>query len=295
MAWSLADVPSQQGRVCIITGSNTGLGLSNARMLAEKGAKVIMACRNLDKANAAAAGIRTAVPKADVHVSQLDLASMVSVRDFAKRFLAEHQRLDILINNAGVMIPPKTITMDGFELQFEANYLGHFLLTGLLLHTINNTAGARVVSLSSIAHRGGQIDFDSFKAERGYSRWGHYSQSKLACLMFALELQRRLQKAGSRTLSLVAHPGGTATELARHIGALSVISNLIAQSVDAGSLPTLRAAVDPNARGSEYYGPRWFRYFGPAVLETPMAQALDVDVAAKLWSVSEKLAGIAYP
>ena len=295
MAWSLADVADQRGRVCIVTGSNTGLGLSNARMLAEKGATVIMACRNLDKANAAAAGIRSSIPKADVRVSEIDMSSLASVRKFAARFLAEYKRLDILINNAGVMIPPKTITPDGFELQFESNYLGHFLLTGLLLPTINNTPDARVVSLSSIAHRGGKIDFDSFKAERGYSRWGHYSQSKLACMMFALELQRRLEKSGSRTLSLAAHPGGTATELQRHSGLLKIIGPFVTQATDAGSLPTLRAAVDPNAHGGEYYGPRYFRMRGPAVLETPMTQALDKDVAAKLWSVSEKLTGIAYP
>ena len=294
MAWSLSDVPDQKGRVCIVTGANAGLGLSNARMLAEKGAKVIMACRNLDKANAAAAGISSAVPKADVHVSQLDLASLASVRDFAKRFLAEHQRLDILINNAGVMIPPKTITMDGFELQFEANYLGHFLLTGLLLPTINKTSGARVVSLSSIAHRGGQIDFDSFKAERGYSRWGHYSQSKLACMMFALELQRRLEKSGSKILSLVAHPGGSKTDLQRHSFAIKLLGMAMSQSSDAGSMPTLRAAIDPNARGGEYYGPKYFRLRGPAVLEAPIARALDTEVAAKLWAVAEKMTGISY-
>ena len=294
MAWSLADVADQRDRVCIVTGSNTGLGLSNARMLAEKGATVIMACRNPDKANAAAAGIRAALPKADVRVSEIDLSSMASVREFAKRFLAEHNKLDILINNAGVMIPPKTITADGFELQFQANYLGHFLLTGLLLPTINSTPGSRVISLSSIAHRGGKIDFDSFKAERGYSRWGHYSQSKLACMMFALELQRRLEKSGSRTRSLAAHPGGTATELQRHSFILKLFGPLLTQATDPGSLPTLRAAVDANARGGEYYGPKHFRMRGPAVLETPKEQALDTEVAAKLWTVSEKMSGISY-
>ena len=294
MTWSSADIPDQQGRVCIVTGSNTGLGLSNARMLAEKGATVIMACRNIDKANAAAQSIRNAVPGADVTVSALDLSSLASVRDFAARFLAEHQRLDLLINNAGVMMPPKTMTADGFELQFESNHLGHFLLTGLLLPTINKTPGARVVSLSSIAHRSGKIDFDNLNAERSYGRWPSYAQSKLACMMFGLELQRRLEKSGSKTLSLIAHPGGTNTELSRHVGFIALFGSLAAQSVDAGSLPTMRAAVDPHARGSEYYGPKWFRFRGPAVLEAPRSQALDKAVAAKLWAESEKLAGIAY-
>ena len=294
MAWSLADVPDQRGRVSIVTGSNTGLGLSNARMLAEKGATVVMACRNLDKANAAAQGIRDGVPGADVRVSELDLSSLASVRAFAARFLAEYPCLDLLINNAGVMTPPRTITADGFELQFESNHLGHFLLTGLLLPLLEKKQGARVVSLSSIAHRGGKIDFDNLNAERGYSRVASYAQSKLACMMFGLELQRRLEKSGSKTLSLIAHPGGTATELARHFGIFEPVLTALGQSVDAGSLPTLRAATDPNAHGGEYYGPKWFRFRGPAVLEIPKSQALDTAVAAKLWTVSEKLAGISY-
>jgi NAD(P)-dependent dehydrogenase (short-subunit alcohol dehydrogenase family) len=291
MAWSSADIPNQQGRVCIVTGANTGLGLSNARMLAEKGATVIMACRNLDKANVAAKGIRNTVPGADVAVSTLDLSSLASVREFAVRFLAEYDRL-------GVMMPPRTMTADGFELQFESNHLGHFLLTGLLLPLLNKTSdktsGARVVSLSSIAHRSGQIDFDNLNAERSYSRWSSYAQSKLACMMFGLELQRRLEKSGSTTLSLVAHPGGTNTELSRHVSLLGLFGSLFAQSPDAGSLPTMRAAVDPKARGGEYYGPKWFRFRGEAVLEAPRKQALDKAVAAQLWAVSEKLAGIVY-
>jgi NAD(P)-dependent dehydrogenase (short-subunit alcohol dehydrogenase family) len=294
MAWSSADIPNQQGRVCIVTGANTGLGLSNARMLAEKGATVIMACRNLDKANVAAKGIRNAVPGADVAVSTLDLSSLASVREFAVRFLAEYDRLDLLINNAGVMMPPRTMTADGFELQFESNHLGHFLLTGLLLPLLNKTSGARVVSLSSLAHRSGQIDFDNLNAERSYARWPSYAQSKLACMMFGLELQRRLEKSGSTTLSLVAHPGGTNTELSRHVSLLGLFGSLFAQSPDAGSLPTMRAAVDPKARGGEYYGPKWFRFRGEAVLEAPRKQALDKAVAAQLWAVSEKLAGIVY-
>jgi NAD(P)-dependent dehydrogenase (short-subunit alcohol dehydrogenase family) len=298
MAWSSADIPNQQGRVCIVTGANTGLGLSNARMLAEKGATVIMACRNIDKANAAAQGIRNAMPGADVAVSALDLSSLASVHEFAARFLAEQDRLDLLINNAGVMMPPRTMTADGFELQFESNHLGHFLLTGLLLPLLNKTSdkttGARVISLSSLAHRSGQIDFDNLNAERSYSRWTSYAQSKLACMMFGLELQRRLEKSGSKTLSLVAHPGGTNTELSRHVSLLGLFGSLFAQSPDTGSLPTMRAAVDLKVRGGEYYGPKWFHFRGEAVLEAPRKQALDKAVAAKLWAVSEKLAGIVY-
>jgi NAD(P)-dependent dehydrogenase (short-subunit alcohol dehydrogenase family) len=264
-------------------------------MLAAKRATVVMACRSSEKANAAAASIRAAVPGADVRVSALDLSSLASIRDFAARISGEHDHLDLLLNNAGVMMPLQGKTADGFELQFGTNHLGHFLLTGLLLPLLNRAPAARVVSLSSLAARTGRIDFDNLNAERGYSRWGAYAQSKIACLMFALELQRRLEKSGSHVLSLASHPGATSSDLGRHSILLTLLVKLVTQPTDAGALPTLRASLDPSARGGEYYGPaNMFGMHGPSVPEKPIKRALDEKVATQLWVMSEKLVGFSY-
>ena len=297
MDWTTESIPDQTGKACIVTGANTGLGLSDARILAQKGARVILACRDMEKANAAVEIIRAAVPRANVCASKLDLSSLASVREFAARFAGEYDRLDLLINNAGVMVPPKTFTKDGFELQFGTNHLGHFLLTGLLLPLLGKAPAARIVSLSSIAHRFGRIDFDNLNAERGYSKGEAYNQSKLACLMFALELQRRLEKKGSSIISVSAHPGLTKSELTRHDAIwLFMMWLLRAQTPDEGAMPTLRAATDPEVRGGEYYGPAGFQAaHGPAVKGIPVRHAFDTAVAERLWTTSERLTGITYP
>ncbi len=298
MGWTIKNIPDQTGKTCIVTGANSGIGLVEARVLAQKGAKVILACRDMEKANAAVESIRSAVPRADVSASKLDLASFASVREFAARFSGEHDRLDLLINNAGVMIPPeKTFTEDGFELHFGTNHLAHFLLTGLLLPLLGKAPAARIVSLSSIAHRFGRIDFDNLNAERGYSKGEAYNQSKLACLMFALELQRRLEKKGSSIISVSAHPGLTKSELTRHDAIwLFMMWLLRAQTPDEGAMPTLRAATDPEVRGGEYYGPAGFQAaHGPAVKGIPVRHAFDTAVAERLWTTSERLTGITYP
>lgn len=215
------------------------------------------------------------------------------MRNFAACILGDYERLDLLVNNAGVMMPPKELTVDGFESQFAVNYLGHFLLTRLLLPLLDKTPSARIVTLSSVAHRSGRIDLQNFNAERSYSRWGAYAQSKLACLMFALELQRRLSGSGSRTISLASHPGATSTALSRHMLILQLFEKLLSQPTDAGAMPTLRAATDPGARGGEYYGPAHLSGLrGPPVLEIPKKQALDAEVSRRLWTASKKLVGL---
>lgn len=296
MSWTAANIPDQTGRICIVTGANSGIGLSDARILAGKGATVILACRNMDKANAALQSIRSAVPQANVRASVLDLSSLASVREFAARFAGEQDRLDLLLNNAGVMIPPKMETVDGFELQFGTNHLGHFLLTGLLLPLLRKAPGSRVVTVSSIAHSMGRIDFDNLNAEHGYSRMRAYAQSKLANLIFALELQRRLQRSGATVQSLGAHPGATKTDLGRHRFYANLVIKLVAMEADGGAMPTLRAATDPKAMGGEYYGPAGlFAMRGPAVKEKLIARAIDTAVAERLWAISERLTGITYP
>jgi NAD(P)-dependent dehydrogenase (short-subunit alcohol dehydrogenase family) len=265
-------------------------------MLAEKNATVIMACRNAEKATAAANNIRAVVPHADLRMIPLDLSNLTSVRKFAARVSAEYDHIDLLLNNAGVMMTPFEKTADGFEMQFGTNHLGHFLLTGLLLPLLDKAPAPRVVSLSSLAYRVGKIDLGNLNAEKGYSRLGAYSQSKLACLMFALELQRRLAKRGSRTLSLAAHPGASRSDLGRHSLLLTILVKLVTQPTDAGALPTLRAALDSAARGGEYFGPgKVFGMRGPALRETPSKRALDANVGALLWRASEELVGYSYP
>ena len=300
MGWNITHIPDQTGKTCIVTGANSGIGLVEARVLAQKGAKVILACRDMEKANAAVESIRSAVPRADVSASKLDLASFASVREFAARFSGEHDRLDLLINNAGVMIPPeKTFTEDGFELHFGTNHLAHFLLTGLLLPLLGKAPVARIVTLSSIVYRTARIDFDNLNAEREYSRGGGpaYMQSKLVCLMYALELQRRLEKKGSSIISVAAHPGFTLSKLTRN----TPISHFIlwlgaAQRPDSGAMPILRAATDSEVRGGDFYGPAWLKKTrGPAVKETILPHALDTAAAERLWTISERLAGITYP
>ncbi len=301
--WTEADVPDQTGRIAIVTGSNTGLGFDTARVLAQRGAKVVMAVRDTAKGDAAAAQIRTAVPGAEVTVHKLDLGSLASVREAAAELAGAYPRIDLLINNAGVMYPPKQTTADGFELQFGTNHLGHFALTGLLLNNLLPVDGSRVVVVASIAHTiRARIAFDDLQWEnRRYERVASYGQSKLANLLFAYELQRRLAAADAKTIAVAAHPGISNTELIRHVPGSSLpgvktLGGLLFNSPELGALPTLRAATDPAVLGGQYYGPDGFREIrGYPKLVTSSRQSHDRDIQQRLWAVSEELTGVTFP
>jgi NAD(P)-dependent dehydrogenase (short-subunit alcohol dehydrogenase family) len=302
--WTADDVPDQTGKVALITGANSGIGLEAARVLAERGARVVLACRSDDKAARALDEIRAARPQGEVEALRLDLASLVSVREAALRLQARHDRLDLLINNAGIMAVPAGRTAEGFELQFGTNHLGHFALTGLLLERLLATPDSRVVTISSGGHRMGSIDFQDLNWERGYGRWRAYGRSKLANLLFTNELQRRLESSGSKTIAVAAHPGGSATNLGRRAPneprawverVLRPISSLLAQSAAMGALPTLRAATDPDVVGGEYYGPNGPGEFrGLPVRVSSNRASRDPELATRLWTVSEELTGVRY-
>jgi len=286
----------------IVTGANSGIGLVAARELARAGAQVVLACRDTDKGSAAARDIAAEVPAARVEVSLLDLASLASVRQFAEAFRAGHAALDLLINNAGVMASPRRLTTDGFELQFGTNHLGHFALTALLIELMQGGNGARVVTVSSGAHRFGRMNFDDLQGERKYFRWSAYGQSKLANLLFSFELNRRLIAGGSTVRSLAAHPGYAATHLQSAAAPtldrwLMAVTNVVmAQSAEMGALPTLYAATYPDVEGGAYIGPDGFmeqRGYPKPVDTTPAAR--DEKAAARLWQVSEELTGVKFP
>ncbi|MDT5193240.1 MAG: hypothetical protein QOI28_5491 [Mycobacterium sp.] len=297
--WTAADVPDQTGRVAIVTGSNTGLGYDTAQALAAHGAKVVLAVRDTDKGNAAAARIVGTSPTADVAVQPLDLGSLQSIRTSAEELKAAYPRIDLLINNAGVMYPsPRQTTKDGFELQFGTNHLGHFALTGLLLENLLPVDGSRVVTVSSVGHRVlAKIHFDDLQWERSYNRVAAYGQSKLANLLFTYELQRRLGGHNEPTVAVAAHPGLSDTELARHMPSVLVpVVRLMSQSPAMGALPTLRAATDPAVEGGQYYGPDGIGESSghPKVVKSS-AQSHDQDIQGRLWTVSEELTGVSYP
>src|SRR5579884_3704747 len=300
--WTAADIPSQAGRLAIVTGANSGLGLVTARELARAGAEVVVACRNLGKGEAAAGAIRSDVPAAKVTVGELDLANLESVSAFAERFASEHDSLDLLINNAGVMAPPRQVTVDGFESQFGTNHLGHFALTGRLLPALVAAGeGARVVTLSSGAHRLGWMRFDDLQGERHYNNWLAYGQSKLSNLLFCFELQRRATAAGVALRSMAAHPGYSATNL-QFAGprpweaALMRLTNaLVAQSAEMGALPTLYAACGPDLPGGSFVGPDGFaEQRGYPHLVTAVRRAYDEGAWRRLWAISEELTGVSY-
>src|SRR6266516_1905672 len=256
--WTSDDVPGQHGRLAVVTGADTGLGFETAQVLAARGASVVLAVRDTEKGKRAAARIAGAAPGADVMVSPLDLASLDSIRAAADQLRARHPRIDLLINNAGVLFPPKQATGDGFELQFGTNHLGHFALTGLLLGQMLPVPGSRVVTVTSLGHRlGARINFGDLQSDRSYSRVAAYGQSKLANLLFTYELQRRLSGAGT-TIAVAAHPGFAATELTRYTPAITAFfyARVMSQQAAMGALPTLRAATDPAVAGGQYYGPR---------------------------------------
>ena len=298
--WDAGDIPDQTGRVAVVTGANSGLGLVTARELARHGALVIMACRNLDKGRAAQAEVAATASGPKPELETLDLASLSSVQAFVERFKQSHDHLDLLINNAGVMATPRRLTADGFELHFGTNHLGHFALTNLLLPLMEGRDDARVVMLSSNAHKTvRRIAFDNLNGDRRYFRWNAYGQSKLANLMFALELDRRLRSAGSTVKSLAAHPGYSATNLQSAAAPLvdrlvmKVGNAVIAQSDEMGALPVLFAATQPGLQGGTYAGPdgRGEHRGYPKVVR-PNGTARDEDAAERLWDVSAELTGV---
>ena len=290
--WTTSDIPDQHGRVAMVTGANSGLGLEIARELSRAGATVVLACRNVDKAERAADGIRANGGRGPVEVLELDLADLSSVQRASRTFLASNRPLHLLINNAGLMALDPSKTVDGFETQFGVNHLGHFALTAELLPLLQTTTGARIVTMSSMGHRMGKMMFDDLMHERRYDRWTPYFQSKLANLLFTAELHRRCVATGSSVLALTAHPGASSTDLGTEgrgmtNGAMKVVPYL-AQSAANGAEPALRAATDPNAKGGEFYGPRWI-VRGHAVVEKPTRRARNADDARRLWTISEEL------
>ena len=294
MSWDLDSISDQAGKRILITGANSGIGFEAARELAARGAEVIMACRSQEKGKAALEAIQAAVPDANLTLMSLDLASLDSVSRFAEEFRSRYDRLDVLINNAGVMAPPLTRTADGFEMQFGTNHLGHFALTGQLLPLLEAAGAGRVVVVSSVAHRFGKINFSNLNAEKRYLRWPAYSQSKLANLMFAKELQRRLQAQGSRVIAVAVHPGYSDTNLQRHTPG-GAIMNRIAQSQLEGAMPTLYAATEAGISGGEYIGPDgWMELKGRPRKAYVAPKARDAAAAARLWDVSEDLTRVRY-
>ncbi len=301
--WTAADVPDQSGRVAIITGSNTGIGFGAAAVLAARGAHTVLAVRNVEKGNDAAARIKRASPAATVSVQQLDLTSLDNIRTAADELRATFDRIDLLINNAGVMYTDKASTQDGFELQFGTNHLGHFALTGLLLDHMLEVDGSRVVTVSSVGHRiRAKIHFDDLNLDRNYNRVVAYGQSKLANLLFTYELARRLKAKGAPTIATAAHPGAADTELLRNMpGGIRQVSQFfwstfIAQNADMGAEPTLRAAADPKVANGQYFGPGGFgEQKGHPKVVASSAQSHDEDIQRRLWTVSEELTHVSYP
>src|SRR5664280_2179274 len=294
--WTTVVIPDQSERVAVVTGANSGLGYQVALALAMAGADVLLACRNIAKAESAVASIRKVVPAASVRFMRLDLADLASVEAFANNFRSENDRLNLLVNNAGLMAVDESRTVDGFETQLGVNHLGHFALTARLLPALLAASGARIASMSSMAHRVGHLAFDDLMFDRRrYSRWHAYNQSKLANLLFIAELQRRLAEAGVGAIAVAAHPGVARTNLGSQGHGISnrlIRSGLpISSRSAAGSLPLLRAATDPAVRGGQFYGPRW-GVAGPPVSQTPSQRARDSVSARALWKASVELTGL---
>ncbi len=299
--WGATDIGDLHGRTAVVTGANSGLGYRISLVLAAHGASVVLACRHAERAEAAQRAIRSEVPNAAVTVGSLDLADLASVRRFASTYSAE--RIDLLVNNAGVMAIQHRLTADGFEMQFGTNHLGHFALTGLLLPALLRCRAPRVVTVSSLVHVVGKLDFNDLQHERRYGKWGSYAQAKLANLLFAFELDRRARSVGSSLLSLAAHPGYAATNLQatgpRMAGkafvaqVIEVMNSVVAQSAARGALPTLYAACAPGLHGGEFIGPHLGMWGSPArAWCTPRAR--NEEAARRLWEVSEQLTGVTF-
>jgi NAD(P)-dependent dehydrogenase (short-subunit alcohol dehydrogenase family) len=294
--WDATNIPPQQGRKVIVTGSSSGIGFETAKALAAKKAEVILAVRNPQKGELALAKIKKEIPHAKVSQIQVDLADFSSIKAFADAYTKQFTTLDLLINNAGVMVPPYSKTKDGFELQMGTNHLGHFLLTGLLLPLLMKSKGARIVTVSSSAHHLGNINFDDLNWERrSYSPWRAYGDSKIANLYFTYELQERLRNAGSAVLATAAHPGWSDTELQRHASVTEKLNKYFAQNPEMGALPTLRAAIDESAEGGEFYGPSgWLELKGFPKVTKSNTRSHNTDIRKKLWKVSEELTTVRF-
>jgi NAD(P)-dependent dehydrogenase (short-subunit alcohol dehydrogenase family) len=303
--WTEADVADQTAKTVLVTGANSGLGLETARALAQNGANVVMACRNTEKAAAAKALIDETDPAGETDLLEMDLGNLDSIRSGVEVFLESHQRLDVLVNNAGIMWTPKGLTADGFEQQLGVNHLGHFALTGLLLEVLLESGPARVVTISSNGHKAGKIDLDDLQSEESYSPYGAYFQSKLANLLFMCELQRRFAAANSEAISVAAHPGGSDTNLGHEnpggiAGTLfeksrPIMDRFFSQSAQQGALPTLLAATGPDVVGGDYYGPDGFMELKGAPTKVDMTKrAKDEAVARRLWQKSVELTGVTY-
>ena len=301
--WTTNNNPELTGKVIIVTGGNSGLGFESVKAFAAKGAEVVMACRSTENGKKAKAEILKQNPDGEINVAELDLANLDSVRRFAKNFQQKHDRLDVLLNNAGIMTTPYFQTKDGFEGQVGTNHLGHFALTGLLLPVILKTPGSRVVNVSSMAHKQGKMDFENllFENGKGYSPIKAYGRSKLANMLFSYELQRFFEANDSDTISVAAHPGISQTELFRHLEdklffkILYPVFKFMTQDSAMGALPQIRASIDPKTRGGEYYGPSGFNEMkGHPVKVQSNGASHNREDARKLWEVSAKLTGVKY-
>jgi NAD(P)-dependent dehydrogenase (short-subunit alcohol dehydrogenase family) len=303
--WTAADVGDQSGRIAVVTGATSGLGLETARVLAQHGATVVLVGRDEAKTSAAVGVIRASQPAAVVQTADLDLTSLESVRVAAAELTARFPKLDLLINNAGVMMPPYSLTKDGFELQFGTNHLGHFALTGLLMSSLLAVPGSRVVTVSSNGHRAGRMNFADLQSAKHYQKAAAYGRSKLANLMFTYELQRRLAAARAQTIALAAHPGNARTDLTRHLSGVveaamsprfGLLNSWWVQDGSMGALPTLRAATDPDVIGGTYYGPEGpFQFTGYPVVVTSSVRSHNREAQRRLWVESEQLTGVTYP
>lgn len=303
--WTVADMLDQTGKIAVVTGGNSGLGYESVLALAGKGARVVLACRNLEKGLLARTRVLAQVPQATIEVMALDLGSLASIHAFAEAYSARYDKLHLLLNNAGVMAPPRQETTDGFELQFGTNHLGHFALTGLLLDRMARTPGSRIINVTSSAQYFGKINFDDLQSEQSYSRYGAYNQSKLANVLFTFELQRRLEAAGIEANSATAHPGLSTTNLQKRTVSVSemrlegllygLLMPLMAQSQAQGALPQLYAATMPDVKGGDHFAPDGFMEIRGYPKRKPAAKAAYNEADAKrLWEVSERLTGVRY-
>ncbi len=299
MMWTKENIPDQTGKTVIVTGANTGIGYETALALYEAGAHVVLACRNLEKAEDTRIKLQVLNGKGTLETGILDLSDLNSVKHFAKTFLQNHKQLDVLINNAGVAMPPASKTAEGYELQFGVNFLGHFALTGLLYTLLKATPGSRVVTLSSNGYQGSVIDFDNLKSETGYEPMREYRQSKLADLMFSVELHRRITAKGDKILSIAAQPGANKTELTRHLSEAAIAAGVerLGEFMEPwqGALSSLFAAVSNEATGGNMYEPDNGGYRGYPTLATIQGNALDKTVAKKLWDLAEQVTVVYYP
>lgn len=301
LKWTTEHMPELSGKIIVVTGGNSGLGYESVKAFAMKGAEVVLASRSTEKGEEARTEILKAIPGGKIKVMQLDLGDLDSVRSFATAFRENYKKLDVLLNNAGIMMTPYFTTKDGFEAQIGTNHLGHFALTGLLMDVVLKTPGARIVNVSSSAHKNGEMDFTNLQYEngKGYKSMKAYGRSKLSNLLFTYELHRKLEAAKKDTITVAAHPGIAMTNLARHLEGkflykiLTPLFKRMAQDQAMGALPQIRASVDPGVKGSEYYGPDGKREFKgyPVVVQSNEASHHLKD-AAQLWEESEKLTGV---